>query len=544
MMRQIFIACLCCHTALASAVEAEAGELPRFSGQLEAQTARAHMIDTAPGDFINGRLAGQGMRLVLLNARGERVRILSKGLRDEERFLFVAGSDGPYQLDVRAPRAGSYTLDILQRIPRQAQSRPAELPASPRLRALLQTAGSSADFWHEIEATGAPLIEQDDVSPPLAPNERLVTFVWRGAERGVRLFGGPLADHDELHRLADTDVWYRSYRLPDNTLLAYRLAPDVPELNASAMERRRAILATAQRDPFNPQSVPTRPLDNYDGESLLALPKAPVAAWSTPRTDITAGTVETLRFKSDILGNERDIHLYRPAGWRPGATGNAVVVLFDGERYSRDVPTPTILDNLIAGGKLPSTAAILIANPSNETRSRELPPNPDFARFLATELMPWAKARGIHAPAAQTVIAGASYGGLAAAWAGFTHPEIFGKVYSQSGSFWWSPDWENKNGADNWAHEGEWLTRRFASAKRLPVQFQLEAGLFETGRNGRVGIRDSTRHLRDVLQAKGYMVGHREYAAAHGFEHWHASLAGGLTALIGMRQGKLDKKSD
>lgn len=37
------------------------------------------------------------------------------------------------------------------------------------------------------------------------------------------------------------------------------------------------------------------------------------------------------------------------------------------------------------------------------------------------------------------VVAGQSYGGLAAAYAGLRRPERYGSIVSQSGSFWW-PD--------------------------------------------------------------------------------------------------------
>lgn len=504
--------------------------LASFTGQLDAKSSHQHTIDTEAGDYVQGRLTGPGMRLVLVDRQGQRVRVLVKGRRDVEEFMFVAGKAGPYRLDVRAPAAGDYRLEILQRVSLAGQARPADIPESPRLRALLQESGDTEVFWREIERVGAPLIESTGVMPALTGRERLVTFLWRGTERSVRLFGGPSADHDELRHLAGTDIWYRSYRLPDSTLLAYRLAPDMPELDAPSHVRRRAILATAQRDPFNPKSVPDKPLDRYDGYSLLELPAAPGAEWNAPRPGVSAGTLEARRLASRILGNTRDIHLYRPAGWRPGAAGNALIVLFDGESYTREVPTPILLDNLIAEGRLPSTAAVFIANPSNETRSKELPPNEDFARFLAEELMPWAKAQGIHAPAERTVVTGASYGGLAAAWAGFSHPELFGNVYSQSGSFWWAPGWED---SDTYSRPAEWLTQRFATAPRQPLRLHLEAGLFELGRDGQAGIRDTTRHLRDVLQAKGYAVSHREYAAAHGYEHWRVSLAGGLLALIG-----------
>jgi enterochelin esterase family protein len=260
-----------------------AAELPVYSGTLAAKSSREHQLTLQPGDYVQGRLSGNGMRLVLLDKNGQRVRVLSQGKRDTEEFMFVAGAAGPYRLDVRAPQAGDYRLELLQQVPRTAQTVPAQLPDSPRLRALLQQPAGLEAFWAEVRHSSTPLVESTGVTPPLAEHETLVTFLWRGAERGVRLFGGPSADHEELQHLPGTDVWYRSYRLPDSTRLAYRLAPDVPELNAAPHIRRRAILATAQRDPLNPHSSIAAPLDQYDGESLLELPAAPAAIWNAPR---------------------------------------------------------------------------------------------------------------------------------------------------------------------------------------------------------------------------------------------------------------------
>lgn len=52
---------------------------------------------------------------------------------------------------------------------------------------------------------------------------------------------------------------------------------------------------------------------------------------------------------------------------------------------------------------------------------------------------------------AQTIVGGGSYGGLAATFAAFQHPELFGNVLSMSGSYWWTPPDES---------EHEWLTRQ------------------------------------------------------------------------------------
>jgi len=123
------------------------------------------------------------------------------------------------------------------------------------------------------------------------------------------------------------------------------------------------------------------------------------------------------------------------------------------------------------------------------------------------------------------VAAGSSYGGLASAWLGLKHPELFGNVLSLSGSYGWSPP----------GTEDQWLTRQYVSSPRLPLRFYLQAGLYE-GKLGAssAGILDSNRQLRNVLQAKGYPVEHVEYASGHDYLQWRGSLACGLISLIGL----------
>lgn len=513
---------------LAGAAESAAAAMPVFEASLAADTPQTHALRLAEGDFVTGRIAGRGVRLDLLDGRGQRVRVLATGQAERGTFMFVAGADGPYRLAASAPVATPVRVEITRVVPKDRQVAPAPVltPESARLRAVADGQVPAEAFWAEAARAGTPLVEAGGAQPPLADGERLVTFLWRGAQRNVRLVGGPSNDHDWLQRLGSTDIWYRSYRVPASLRLSYRLAPDVPDFDGTPQERRRALLATAQTDPLNPKTLPAQPLDRFNGDSLLELPGAPRSPWLDERPGAPRGTVQAHRLASRHLGNERDIHVYRSAGWRDGAEGQALVVLFDADRYLDDIPLPTILDNLVADGRLPPVAAIFIANPSSETRAAELPPaDTRMASFLAEELMPWARAQGVRADAARTVIAGASYGGLASAWAAFRHPEWFGAVYSQSGSFWWSPP-----GGDE---EPEWLTRQFAQAPAAPVRFVLEAGLYETGRQGTPGILETTRHLRDVLRAKGYAVAHREFASGHDNAHWRVTIGAALADLLG-----------
>ncbi len=507
-------------------------------GTLKASEARAVKIETPPGSYVRGRFDGRNLRVTLLDDSGkpERVLIAHGGIRQE--FQFMADGRSTCRLELRpvGESEESYSLEVESVVPPSAQKAPRVVLESPRLRTLQETladGGTTDAFWDEVKQRNrGPLVERDGAEPPLEPGTSLVTFLWRGAKRNVRLFGAPSNDHDEMKRLGDSDVWYGSYRVPDSARVTYKFAPDVPELDAPFMIRRRAILATAQRDPFNPLSVPPRELpDKYAGESLVELPGAIRQPWLDLRSEVKPGTVERRQIRSEVLGNVRDVYLYRPHGYVPGAGENALLVAFDGDRYVDQVEAPRALDNLIAARAIPPTAALFLANATAESRSVELPPNPKFVRFLADELIPWARRQNISATAGSTVVAGASYGGLAAAYAGWTRPDVFGKVFSQSGSFWWAPG--AGPGGGNRQVEPEWLTRQIAESPLRPVRFYLEAGVFEVGQRGDAGILQTTRHLRDVLKARGYAVDHAEPAGAHGYDYWRYSFPDGLVALLG-----------
>jgi enterochelin esterase-like enzyme len=188
-------------------------------------------------------------------------------------------------------------------------------------------------------------------------------------------------------------------------------------------------------------------------------------------------------------------------------------VVFDESAYLTLVPTPVILDNLIAEHKIPAMAAVLIANPNQQTRGKELPCNRDFADSLHRELMPWVHERyHVTRDPSKIVVGGSSYGGLAATCAGLWHSETFGNVLSQSGSFWWAPclDPGNPTQRDN-TREPTWMAEQFLKTPKLPLRFYMDAGTFENDIRGTGGaILEPSRHLRDVLRAKGYEVHYQE----------------------------------
>ncbi len=180
----------------------------------------------------------------------------------------------------------------------------------------------------------------------------------------------------------------------------------------------------------------------------------------------------------------------------------------------------------------------------------DLVANPEFADFMAKELVPWVRAHyNVTKDPKQTVVTGYSAGGLASAYVALRHPEAFGNVLSQSGAFWWSfehnggvcgPRCPNSGGtgAPDYSRdattEGNFLVKEFLATPKLPLRFYLAAGTFEIDRNGGGGdILEGTRTLRDILLAKGYEVHYQQFVGGHDGVSWRGVLADGLIALLG-----------
>lgn len=494
------------------------------------ERSAVHPLDLDDGDYVEGVLDSgtDAAELRLIDRDGRPVRLLLNGTAGREVFRFVA-EPGMTALRVTLREAGGYRLTLTRRIAVANQRPVLQGHLSPTIAALAETVkrgGGTEAFWQDIARRGTPLVEPLKDAP--GSDRVAMTFLARGARHNVRLLGGPTSNHENLERLGRSDVWFKSFIVPASTRLSYQIAPDVPDFPGTCRECRMAILAQLQADPLNHRPWPSDAPDRYNQVSKVELSGAPLqpgleGGWAEP-----AGRLIAERFTSGILGNTREVTIYAPPGVDPTGKNTILLLLFDGPDYlDRHAPVPTMLDRLTGDGRLPPTVAVFIANPGTEARERELPANPAFAAMLADELLPWLSERmGIRAWPDRTVLAGSSYGGLAAVSAALAYPDRFGNALSMSGSFWWHP-------ADAPPDRPEHMAGLVASRDRCPVRFFLSAGLFESGSDGEIGILESSRHLRDVLEAKGYEVTYRDYAAGHDRFAWRGALGDGLLALFG-----------
>jgi enterochelin esterase family protein len=164
---------------------------------------------------------------------------------------------------------------------------------------------------------------------------------------------------------------------------------------------------------------------------------------------------------------------------------------------------------LIAAGKTKPFIMVFI---DYKDRTKEYWASDDYARFLATEIVPAidARYRTIKTRDGRAVL-GASLGGITSVHAGLRYPEVFSRIGGQSSSFW----------VDNERVVGE-LAK--LDAARTKFVFYFDDGALE-------GAED-TRRVNVLLRGKGYPVTLRVGETGHNWTSWRDRLADAFVALM------------
>ena len=517
-----------------------------FNRNLAAGGTDLFALDLKSDQIVQLTLGDQGRDVILsvYSPDGRLSRAFSSERQKGGALQFLATQPGRWSLKVAARDGNSPAAYRIFDLKINTPHPPAlaEEDASPRIRKITNQAEADV-FWKEIGPNGSPLIEpiKDDSI------HRFATFLWRGnAETQRVLLNFPncslIPGDCFLHRVEGTDVWYRTLRLDHRLRTTYLLTPNAPAVPLGTKiddDLLSQVTVRSQRDPLNPKAISDSAKDpdlpSHHGSSKLEMPDAPPQPWADKRAGVPVGEIVKQELGSALLKNTRSIFVYLPPGYSKDAQPYDLLVVFDGQDSIDIVPTPTTLDNLLSEKRISPTVAVMVGN-VNGMRGTELPCNPTFAEFLNSELMPWLRRNyNVTRDAQRVTIGGYSYGGLAATCAAYRHPETFGNVLSQSGSYWWTPP-PDPSKPDSFAPDAEpsYVAQLFVNSPKLPLRFYLDAGSLELDRDGDgSSILVTNRHLRDVLRAKGYEVFYQEFQGGHDYLSWRGSIADGLILLGG-----------
>jgi enterochelin esterase-like enzyme/outer membrane protein assembly factor BamB len=330
-----------------------------------------------------------------------------------------------------------------------------------------------------------------------------VHFVYRGTADDVAVTGSmtEYQVEESLEKIDGTDLFYRSYEAGPGTRWEYRYNVD---------------FENAQPDPLNPRRVPGREGDL----SEVTTAGFERSKWDEPYTGAKRGTIETFALASTVLGNEREVAVYLPAGYEKGSERYPVVIAIEGQDWRELGHLPNVLDHLTSDGAA-SVIVAFVGRPEGAPPQGRPEASADYARMLAEELVPKLDAsyRTVARPDARAVL-GTGTGGAAAAMAAVTRPDVFGKAAATSVFL-------GMGGNDLTA-----AIEAFDASKPKPV-FAIAWSTNELRRTDwNADLARDSKKLAEQLEAKGFEVRKNEARDSSGWGGWPVRAAEMLVTLF------------
>ncbi|MDH3733293.1 MAG: alpha/beta hydrolase-fold protein [Gemmatimonadota bacterium] len=347
-----------------------------------------------------------------------------------------------------------------------------------------------------LEAHAFPLAE-----PPF------YTFVYRGAADVVRLrhwiFG--LATSLPFTRVGRSDVWYRTVEIPDDSRVEYKI---------EVVSRGKAGWVA---DDLNPQVA----RDPFGTNSVLAARGYEEPEWAQSDPGVSAGSFDELVIESRAFESSRRVMVYRPPGFRD-ARKYPLLVVHDGPEYLEYSRLGVVLDRLTAALEIP---AMVVALVPPQDRMEEYAADERHARFVVEELLPGLEdAYPLRESAHSRGLMGASLGAVAAFDVARRHPDRFGALLLQSGSFAFTDIGDAERGSVL-----EPVIRMMNGYREAPVRVAervfLSVGVYEP-------LVSENRALVPVLRSTGMDVRFVEARDGHNWENWRDRLRAGLSWLF------------
>ena len=263
-------------------------------------------------------------------------------------------------------------------------------------------------------------------------------------------------------------------------------------------------------DPWNRRTV-SNGFGNRN--NFFYMPETMPSPFSMRRADVRTGLLTRHRVDAGWLQDDgmRNVYLYKPHAKGPFP----LLVVYDGPDFLQRGLLTTIVDNLIADGRIRPIALAFLQN-GKSRRNVEYFCSDATLLWLEREILPLAR-RHIRLidirenPGAYGVL-GASAGGLMSMYTGFRMPDIFGKVICQSAVY-------SLYGRD-FAVKG---LVHYQHARDLKIW--MDIGRFDE-------LLEDNRRMVTLLHEKGYDVTYREFSGGHNYTAWRDDLWRGLETMF------------
>ena len=334
----------------------------------------------------------------------------------------------------------------------------------------------------------------------------VVIFAWQGDADSVSL----------RHFLSRGDASFRFEREPGGKL--WRLRLRVPD--RARFEYKLEIDGHWVQDPLNPAQA----TDPFGANSVCETFGYSAPDWVAPNPAIAAGSLEETTVYSPVFGEQRQLGIYRPAGYDEHGD-YPLVVIHDGFDYVDHAALLPILDNLIAAGDLPPLVAALTQSPD---RMVEYVDDSRHTEFVTSELLPAVEARcAVVQDPRHRILMGASLGAVACLSIAARAPQVFDGVVLKSGSFIFDPRLLETRA--RLFHSIMEFIDGLSREERLMHRAFVCCGRFE-------GLVGENRRMAAFLRRAGVATRYVETRDAHHWHNWRDQIRAGLRWCLGHKR--------
>ena len=316
---------------------------------------------------------------------------------------------------------------------------------------------------------------------PIVEDNRWVHFVYRGSAEDVAISGSMIAsgEEDALTRVAETDLFYRSYPIDPGSRWEYRFIVD--------FDKRI-------RDPRNPRVA-------YGNSRLSELV---TKGWTEPNW--------TAEYKGQRRGSFKTVvyaggmaNVYLPHGYANSDLKYPVIVVTDGPNWISTGKLRDILDQVFDGKVAPSIVAFVSGSGGRELGGAN---TAGFAKRLANELIKTldSQFRTKQDRSARTLV-GRRGAAVAAVYTVLRYPDVFGNCIAIS---YGRADTVRKNAI------GE-LIEKFDGSK---PKFHIAWNRYEVSRPQSFHCRDQSREINQQLKDAGFPLSGGERNDSANWRSW------------------------
>jgi enterochelin esterase-like enzyme len=245
---------------------------------------------------------------------------------------------------------------------------------------------------------------------PILDDDNLIHFIYRGEVPDLTLICNSVVWEREqmMHRVAGTDLYYLTQTLEPEARFEYAFG----------------IFDEQRLDPLNPR------VSEIEGrERSLLTTRGWQEAAHLQQPQGARGRFETLSWKSEILDNERQLHIYLPPGYDSSEQLYPLLLFYQRDQANEISRIDVTLDNLIGKTIAPVIVAFVPQYHFTESGTQA----PHFIDALAAELLPLLdRSYRTQARAESRAMMGNEFAGLFAFYVVIQRPDLFSMVAAQS----------------------------------------------------------------------------------------------------------------